>query len=119
MKGVMGSHQAVFALSFIFGLAHLPSPIYALAAFIAALILGYAFLLHGIYYVIGWHFCFNLAGISFFSGRLVTYQVNNIWLAGNRHESTNQEGFLSLPILLIALVFYFLKFQKKQRILKP
>lgn len=110
----VGSHGAVFVISILFGLLHLPSMQYAFMAFLAGVILGYAFLSYGIYYVIGWHFCWNWIETAIFSGKIMNYRVNNILLAGNRLQSPDQEGVLCYPILIVTAIFYFLKFQKRR-----
>ena len=114
LRAGIGNHGAVFVISILFGLLHLPSMQYAFMAFLVGIILGYAFLLYGIYYVIGWHFCWNWIETVVFSGKIVDYQMNNILLAGNRLQSPDQEGILSYPILIVAAIFYFMKFQRNK-----
>ncbi len=111
----LGNHGAVLAVAIVFGLLHLPSLAYAGGALLAGFALGYAFLSYGVYYVIGWHFAWNWIETSFFSSKIVQYQLNNASLAGNRLESPDQFGFLTLPVIGAAALFYFCIFQRRKK----
>jgi len=102
LKENWGTHLAVWMSAIVFGSVYLTeSYYYAYAAFVAGLLLGYAYAWYGIYYCIGWHFMWNFIESVFFSGKIVVFEVNDIFLAGDKAISPDQEGFLVLPILLI------------------
>ncbi len=102
LKENLGTHWAVWASAIVFGAVHLSySYYYAYAAFIAGLVLGYAYVWYGIYYCIGWHFMWNFIESVFFSGKIILFRINDTFLIGDKDISPDQEGFLVLPILLI------------------
>lgn len=108
LKESWGTHLAVWASAALFGCVYLmDSYYYAYAAFVAGLLLGYGYLWYGIYYCIGWHFAWNFIESVFFSGKLVFFEVNNIFLAGDKSFSPDHEGFLVLPVLLIGFAVMF------------
>lgn len=90
LRKSMGDHKAVLAVSLLFGFLHLPSLSYAFSALLAGILLGYAFLSYGIYYVIGWHFCWNCIESMFFSTEIGRF-----------------------PILFISAICYFLVFKRR------
>jgi len=102
LKENWGTHWAVWISAIVFGCVYIgESYYYAYAAFVAGLLLGYAYSWYGIYYCIGWHFMWNFIESVFFSGKIVLFEVNDIFLAGDKSISPDREGFLVLPILLI------------------
>jgi len=101
LKENWGTHLAVWISAAVFGSVYLgESYYYAYAAFVAGLLLGYAYAWYGIYYCIGWHFAWNFIESVFFSGKIVLFEVNDTFLAGDKMFSPDQEGFLVLPVLL-------------------
>ncbi|MCB1149734.1 MAG: CPBP family intramembrane metalloprotease [Chlamydiia bacterium] len=104
MRASWGTHWAVWISACFFGLIYIgESYYYAYAAFVAGLLLGYAYVWYGIYYCIGWHFAWNFIESVFYSGKIVLYQVNDPFLVGDKTMMPDQEGLLILPILLIGL----------------
>lgn len=102
LKENWGTHWAVWMSALVFGGAYMgESYYYAYAAFVAGLLLGYAYAWYGIYYCIGWHFMWNFIESVFFSGKIIFFNVNDPFLAGDKAITPDQEGFLVLPILLI------------------
>jgi len=97
-----GIHTAIWTSAALFGLVHLSESLYyAYMAFVSGILLGYIFAWQGIYYCIGWHFAWNFIESVFYSGKIIQFQVNNPYLAGQKFISPDQEGLLALPVLLI------------------
>lgn len=115
-----GLHIAIWFSATLFGLMQLTvSPYYAYATFIEGILLGYAFAWHGIYYCIGWSFAWNFIESVVYSGKILLFQVQDPFLAGQKMVSPNQEGLLVLPILLIGFALLLSTHKTEWRLSEP
>jgi membrane protease YdiL (CAAX protease family) len=104
-------HLAIVSIGLVFAYIHLHySLMYAIGAFFAGLILGYGFVYtKSIYFCFGWHFCWNFISSMTFNQQLFTIRVYNSVLAGQRNITPDREGVISLIVVIIGFIAFFIK----------